>query len=239
MGSSRFPGKPLAPILGRPMIEHVYCRTIKCSSFKDVVVATCDDEIYQAVKDFGGNAVMTSSKHQRAADRVAEAARQFKAELFVLVQGDEPMTLPEMIEEAIAPFSGDHSVQCVNLTKEITLQEEYLDPNTIKVVMDNNRNALFMSREPIPNIPGGDFSAIKAFKQVCIIPFKKETLRAFEELDPTHLEVIESIDMLRFIENGIQIRMVETKYDTHAVDTPRDLELVSSRMKNDPLTFSY
>ena len=241
MGSSRFPGKPLAPILGRPMIEHVYRRTMLCQALDDVIIATCDTEIFETVEAFGGKAIMTSPTHERASDRVAEAAAELDDDVIVMVQGDEPMTYPEMIEESLASFLGgdEEAVACVNLTTRIMSQKEFEDPNTIKVVMDRDGYALYMSREPIPTLHLQDFDQIQAFKQVCIIPFTAAALQEFIQLDPTPLEVAESIDMMRFIENGHRVKMIETSFSTHAVDTPDDLKRVEELLRKDPLTEKY
>ena len=239
MGSSRFPGKPLAPILGRPMIEHVYRRTALCRTLEAVYVATCDNEIRSAVEAFGGKAIMTSPEHQRASDRVAEATQRLDADIVVMVQGDEPMTMPEMVDQAVAPMLDDSLVQCVNLVKRIEIEEEFLNPNTIKVVMDREGNALYFSREPIPARQKLGFDKLPVFKQVCIIPFRRDFLLTYASLKPTPLEEAESIDMLRLLEHGFKVRLVETGYDTHAVDTPADLELVESLMRDDPLVDRY
>ena len=240
MGSSRFPGKPLAPILGRPMIEHVYRRTILCQALNDVFVATCDKEIFESVESFGGRAIRTSPAHERASDRVAEAAKDMDCDVVVMIQGDEPMTYPEMIEESLAPFLlGDETVACVNLTAKIKNQKEFEDPNIIKVVMDRDGCALYMSREPIPTRHLQDFNQIPAFKQVCIIPFSAAALQEFNHLNPTPLEMAESIDMMRFIEHGHKVKMVETSFSTHAVDNPADLKLVEELLRKDPLTQKY
>jgi 3-deoxy-manno-octulosonate cytidylyltransferase (CMP-KDO synthetase) len=240
MGSSRFPGKPLAPILGRPMIEHVYRRTILCQTLDDVYVATCDSEIFESVESFGGRAIMTSPSHERASDRVAEAAVDLDCDVVVMIQGDEPMTLPQMIEESLAPFlSNDPEIACVNLTTRITSQKEFEDQNTIKVVMDRAGFALYMSREPIPTRQIQDFEHIPAFKQVCIIPFTAAALQEFSRLSPTPLEIAESVDMMRFIEHGRKVKMVETSFATHAVDTPADLKFVEGLLRQDTLTQKY
>ncbi|MBW2482474.1 MAG: 3-deoxy-manno-octulosonate cytidylyltransferase [Deltaproteobacteria bacterium] len=240
MGSTRFPGKPLSLILGRPMIEHVCRRTAMCKVLDDVFVATCDQEIMDAVNEFGGKPLMTSTRHQRASDRVAEAATHFVADIIVMVQGDEPMTYPQMIEQSVAPLrGGDSKIACVNLTARITSKKEFEDPNTIKVVMDKERFAVYMSREPIPTRHIKAFDQIAAFKQVCIIPFTAASLQEFIRLSPTPLEVAESIDMLRFIEHGRKVKMVETAYSTHAVDTPEDLQFVERLLAKDPLTKKY
>lgn len=239
MGSSRFPGKPLAPILGRPMIEHVYYRTALCPMVDEVFVATCDEEIREAVERFGGKVIMTSAAHQRASDRIAEAAEGFEADIVVMVQGDEPMIAPHMVAAAVAPMLDDPTIRCVNLAKRIETEEEYRDPNTIKVVMDHQGYALYFSREPIPTRRILDFDRIPVFKQVCIIPFLRDFLIQFAGLEPTPLEQAESVDMLRILEHGYRVRLVETMVNTHAVDTPSDLVLVESLMLNDPLVAEY
>ena len=239
MGSSRFPGKPLAPILGLPMVEHVRLRVAMCKSLDAVYVATCDQEIYDATERFGGQAVMTSAAHERASDRVAEVAQNMDADIFVLVQGDEPMTLPEMIDRAVEPMLEDQDIQCVNLAKRIESEKEWQDPNTIKVVIDVEGNALYFSRQPIPTdrILGRD--QIPLLKQVCIIPFRRDVLLTYAKLEPTPLELSESIDMMRFLEHGYKVRMVETEFNTYAVDTPEDLARVEEMMRTDELTQQY
>ena len=239
MGSSRFPGKPLAPILGISMIEHVYRRTAMCELVDSVFVATCDEEIKKAVEDFGGQAVMTSASHTRASDRIAEAIEGIDGDIVVMVQGDEPMVVPQMVGAALTPIIQDSGIQCVNLAKRIYKEEEYLDPNTIKVAMDLRGDALYFSREPVPTRRVSSFSQIPAFKQVCIIPFRREALLRFASLEPTPLEIAESVDMLRFLEHGFSVRLVETDVDTHAVDTAADLAMVESLMKQDPLVEQY
>jgi 3-deoxy-manno-octulosonate cytidylyltransferase (CMP-KDO synthetase) len=239
MGSSRFPGKPLAPLLGRPMIEHVYRRTAACAIVNDVIVATCDEEIVRAVKTFGGRAVMTSAKHARASDRVAEASKQEQAEIIVMVQGDEPMIHPEMIAAAVAPLLAEPDLGCVNLVAPIWTVEGARDPNTIKVVVACNGNALFFSREPIPTLWNRPFVRGAWCKQVCVIPFRRSLLERFATLPPTPLEAAESIDMLRLLEHGIPVRMVPTDVETQSVDTPRDLEIVAAMLACDPFTATY
>lgn len=239
MGSSRFPGKPLAPLLGRPMIEHVYRRAALCEGLDAVYVATCDEEVRVVVEEFGGTVIMTAADHERASDRVAEAAEHVEAEIIVMIQGDEPMLTPEMIDAAVAPMLNDRAVTCVNLVRWIGTRAEYIDPNTIKVVKNVYGDALYFSRAPIPAIEFDDSEHLRVFKQVCVIPFRREALREFARLAPTPLEWAESIDMLRLIEHGGRVRLVETDVDTHAVDTPADLRLVEGLMKDDPLGRRY
>lgn len=239
MGSSRFPGKPLAKILGRPMIEHIYKRVAMSKSLEATYIATCDEEIREVAEGFGAPVIMTADIHQRASDRVAEAVVFLDADLIVMVQGDEPMTHPNMIDTAVAPFRHDNQLGCVNLVRKIEHESDYLDFNTIKVVMDQNNNALYMSRRPIPSLAKSGFADTAAYKQVCIIPFRRETLFKYTHLDPTPLEQLESIDMLRLLEHGMPIKMVPTEYDTQAVDTTADLLRVEKLMQSDPLLAHY
>lgn len=240
MGSSRFPGKPIAKILGRPMIEHIYKRVAMSKSLDATYIATCDEEIRHIAQGFGAPVIMTADTHERASDRVAEAAAHIPdADLIVMVQGDEPMTHPDMIDTAVAPFRHDAKLGCVNLVRKIEHEVDYLDFNTIKVVIDQSGNALYMSRRPIPSLAKTGFADTVAHKQVCIIPFRRETLFQYTRLTPTPLEQLESIDMLRLMEHGMQVRMVHTEYNTQAVDTTADLLRVEKLMESDPLLAHY
>lgn len=239
MASSRFPGKPLAPICGRAMIEHVYWRTRMCRTLDEVYVATCDTVIANAVEKFGGRVIMTSDVHQRASDRVAEVAQKVEADIFMMAQGDEPMIVPEMIDLALGPLLQDSGVLCTNLAAPIRSEEEFEDPNTIKVVMAKNGDALYYSRNPIPTRFRLSFGQFPAYKQVCVIPFRRDFLLCYTALEQTPLEQAESIDMLRALEHGYPIRLVKSEYETQAVDTPADLARVEALMKDDPLIPRY
>src|SRR5579885_1202248 len=239
MGSSRFPGKPLARLRGRPMLEHVFRRTRLCPELDGVLIATCDAEIAAAASAFGATAIMTSDTHVRASDRVAEAAHDLDADIIVMVQGDEPMIHPDMISRALEPFKVSPDVLCVNLAAPIATERQFEDRNTIKVVMAANGNALYFSREPIPTRQGTNFDALKAYKQVCVIPFRREFLMRYAQLAPTPLENLESIDMLRVLEHGYPVRLVECKASTQSVDTPADLARVEALLAKDPLLAEY
>jgi len=235
MASVRFPGKPLAEINGIPMIGHVYKRSKMTKVLDEVYVATCDEEIFDYVVSINGKAIMTSDTHQRASDRSAEALDIIEKtndeiiDIVVMLQGDEPMIIPEMIESAVEALKSDNSIDAVNLMAEIKTVEEWEDPNAVKVVVDNNNNALYFSREPIPSkkIYNGK---ITAFKQVCIIPFTREGLKSYLSLEETTLEKVESIDMNRILENGGKVKMVHTEHNTYAVDTKNDLIKVQKLM---------
>lgn len=233
MGSSRFPGKPMAKILGKPMIGHVYERVVRSSDVDLVAVATCDQVIFDYIESIGGKAVMTSDRHERASDRCAEALIKLEEEngrydIVVMVQGDEPMTHPDMITEAIKPLLYDSEINVVNLLGNISNKEEFNDRNCIKVVCDNNSNALYFSREPIPTVYKID--SVPMYKQVCIIPFRRDFLIEYNNMEPTQLEIAESIDMMRILENGMKVHMAPTKHETYAVDTKEDLHRVERIM---------
>ncbi len=224
------------------MLEHVYKRVALSNALNATYIATCDEEIRRAAQDFGAPVIMTADTHERASDRVAEAAAGIDAELIVMVQGDEPMTHPEMIDAAVEPFRHDPLLGCVNLVRAIDNKADFYDVNTIKVVMNQQGDALYMSRQPIPTAPASsqpDFMHAFAYKQVCIIPFRRETLLDFARLPSTPLEQLESVDMLRLLEHGYRVRMVKTKFNTQAVDTQADLERVAELMEADPLLGSY
>ena len=236
MGSSRFPGKPMASILGTPMVEHVYRNVSKAKFLTTTAVATCDKEIFNHITSLGGVAVMTSEKHERASDRCAEALLKLEVlnklqyDFVVMVQGDEPMTQPEMLEQAIQPLQEDSSLQVVNLLGKISTDIEFEDRNCIKVVCDLNSNALYFSREPIPT--RAKSKSIPMGKQVCVIPFRRDYLLEYTKLSPTPLEIAESIDMMRVLEHGHKVRMVPTNYLSYAVDTPSDLIHVEQIMRS-------
>jgi 3-deoxy-manno-octulosonate cytidylyltransferase (CMP-KDO synthetase) len=235
MGSSRFPGKPMASILGKPMIGHVYERVSKSPVLTETAVATCDDVIFDYIQSIGGVAVMTSDTYERASDRCAEAlikleeVNNIRYDIVVMVQGDEPMTHPNMIAEAIQPILDDPGVKVVNLLGKIKDQAEFEDRNCIKVVCDLNLNAMYFSREPIPtrckiqHVPMG--------KQVCVIPFQRDYLLEYTRLAPTPLEIAESVDMMRVLEHGTPVRMALTQHSTQSVDTIEDLRKVERLMQ--------
>jgi len=236
MGSSRFPGKPMAKILEKPMIGHVYERVVQCDLLTKTVVATCDKEIADYIESIGGQAVMTGNHHERASDRCAEALGyleeqdSIRYDIIVMVQGDEPMTHPDMITEAIDPMLKDPDILVVNLLGDIETVEEFTDRNCIKVVCDQDNNAIYFSREPIPT--HSKITDAPMNKQVCIIPFKRDFLLEYTSLEPTPLEIAESVDMMRVLEYGLKVKMVPTKHQTHAVDTKDDLLRVEELMRD-------
>jgi 3-deoxy-manno-octulosonate cytidylyltransferase (CMP-KDO synthetase) len=226
------------------MLGHVYFRSKMAKVLQEVYVATCDDEIREYIESIGGKAIMTSDKHQRASDRAAEAMVKIESEtgqrldIIAMIQGDEPMLVPEMIDMAIQPMLQDENILLVNLMAPIRTRREHEDPNEVKVVVDRENYALYFSREPIPSWKKGA-TEVPMLKQVCIIPFRRDFLSKFIQLEPTPLEIIESIDMLRAMEHGYKVKMVYSNFETFSVDTPEDLRVVEERMKNDPLVAEY
>lgn len=242
MSATRFPGKPMEKILGIPMIGHCYFRARLSSLINDLYIATCDKIIYDYIISVGGKAVMTSDKHERATERTAEALKIIESEksinydIIVMMQGDEPLVDPTMIDDSIKPLIYDKK-QVTNLMRLIDNLDEVNNPNNVKVVIDSKGNSIYMSREPIPSAKKFE-KKIEFYRQLGIISFTRNALIKFIKLKMSRLEIIESVDMNRFIENNIPIFMVETKLEVDAVDTPIDLERVTNKMIKDKL-FQY
>ena len=182
---------------------------------------------------------MTSASHTRASDRVAEAAEQLDADIVEMIQGDDPLITPDMVELSFQPLLENNSIFSTNLVKRIRSEDEYRNPNTIKVVMDHQMNALYFSREPIPTALGNSFDHVPAFKQVCIIAYPKTRLLEFAKLEPTELEIAESIDMLRILQHGGQVKMVECTQETHSVDVLADVAVVEKMMEGETISALY
>jgi 3-deoxy-manno-octulosonate cytidylyltransferase (CMP-KDO synthetase) len=244
LSSSRLPRKPMADILGMPMIGHVFLRSKLSQILDEVYVATCDQEIVDYIESIGGKAIMTANTHERASDRTAEALLKIEADtnervdIVVMIQGDEPMITPEMITASVEPILNDESIKITNLMAKMNTKEEHEDPAEVKVVVDLNNFAMYFSREPIPSRKKG-VEDVPMLKQVCIIPFERDFLLSYNEMKQTPLEIIESVDMNRLLENGIKIKMVMRHEETYSVDTPDDLRNVNDKMKNDPLLSKY
>lgn len=238
MGSTRYPGKPLAEIEGYTMVEHVYRRTKMSETVDGTYIATPNEEILEEAESFGADVIMTG-EHPRATDRVAEAAESLDGDIVIVMQGDEPLVYPEMIDDAVEPMLHDKSIKCTNLGKSIDSKADFEDPNNVKVVVDKDWNALYFSREPIPNLHDATFEETDVYKQVCVIPFRRDFLFKFTSMEETPLEQAESIDMLRLLENDYDVRIVETDRDIYAVDTPEDHEKVNEMMAEDELYQQY
>tara|TARA_B100001057_G_scaffold296302_1_gene296461 strand:- start:19223 stop:19990 length:768 start_codon:yes stop_codon:yes gene_type:complete len=244
LASSRLPNKPMADILGMPMIGHVYHRSKMSEILSEVYVATCDEQIKTYIEGIGGKAIMTSNHHERASDRTAEALLTIedftgeKVDIVIMIQGDEPMVTPDMICASVQPLLFSDDIQITNLMERIETLEEHKDPAEVKVVVDINDFALYFSREPIPSLKKGA-EEVPMLKQVCIIPFRRDFLIEYNSMEQTPLEIIESVDMNRLLENGIKVKMVMRKEITLAVDTKEDLSRVNNLMEKDPYIKRY
>ncbi len=237
MGSSRFPGKPLAKILGLPMIEHVRRRASFCDSVDDVYVATCDEEIKEAVESYGGNVIMTAATHERCTDRIEEAALTLDTDIVVNVQGDEPLILPRVIQDAVQPLEESDEVLCTCVVYPITDVAELQDVNVVKVVLDQNNWIMYFSRSPIPYFKTNENYPL--YKQSGAMAFRKDFLHQYSWLAPTPLEKAESVDMLRILEHGYKILGVVTPYVSIGVDIPSDITRVEKLIINDEIQKGY
>lgn len=226
--SSRFPGKPLADICGKPMIWWVYQQVLKVPQFDAVYVATDDERIQQTCEALGMAVIMTSPEHATGTDRVAEVANKVEGDLFVNIQGDEPLIAPQMIQQLIGIFE-DQDVYFGTLKKEITDPEEILANSTVKVVTDQKGDALYFSRSVIPsNSKGGPHARV--FRHVGIYAYTREFLKTFSGMEQSELELGEGIEPLRALEAGYKMRVGETEYESIGVDYPEHLELVKKQI---------
>lgn len=229
--STRFPGKPLAVIGDKPMIQHVFERVSEIHAVDEVVVATDDDRIFNKVVEFGGKAVMTNTSHKSGTDRCGEVLGKITAEgrcfdVVVNIQGDEPFVEHTQIEKLIGCFT-DPNVQIATLRKRIISQAELESPNVVKLVCDRNDNALYFSRFSIPFQRGKEIGSWmdshNYFKHIGVYAYRTEVLREIVKLQQTPLECSESLEQLRWLENGLKIKVAETDHENIAIDTPDDL----------------
>jgi 3-deoxy-manno-octulosonate cytidylyltransferase (CMP-KDO synthetase) len=229
-GSTRFEGKALADLLGKPMIQHVYERASKAKTLDELTVATDDQRIFDAVKAFGGNVVMTA-EHPTGTDRIAEVASQSDADILVNVQGDEPVIEPAMIDEVVEPLLEDSSIDLGTLAHRIGTEAEYLNPNVVKVIIDQAGFAMYFSRSSIPHIkPDGWRADVPTYRHVGLYVYRRYALLDFAQRSPAPFETLEGLEQLRFLENGYRMKVVETNYKSIGVDTPEDLEAVKRIM---------
>ena len=226
--SSRFPGKPLADICGKPMIWWVYQQCMKVEDFDEVYVATDDDKIFSACTELGVKVIMTSDTHRTGTDRIGEVARKIPADLIVNIQGDEPLLEPATIRAAIAPFYTNPDLQISNLMTKITDPIDVVNCTVPKVITNKDGIGIYLTRAAAP-YPKGSLN-YAYYKQVCVYGFKPEALQFYCDYGMTYgkakVEAVEDIEILRFIENGYQVQYIEVDSETVAVDTPNDLEKV-------------
>ncbi|NOU61631.1 3-deoxy-manno-octulosonate cytidylyltransferase [Marinifilum caeruleilacunae] len=231
--STRFPGKPLADIHGKTMIQRVYEQTLL--AIDEVWVATDDDRIQKAVENFGGNVIMTSPDHQSGTDRIAEALSKISEskgtqyDVVINIQGDEPFIQPEQIELVKKCFESEQT-QIATLVKQISNQEEIFDPNKVKAVISKSQKALYFSRSPIPYLRGVEkenwLDKGTFYKHIGMYAYKNDVLKQITQIDQSSLELSESLEQLRWLENGYWIQTEVTKHESIGIDTPEDLERV-------------
>lgn len=239
MASSRFPGKPLINICGKTMIEHVWQRAKLNNRINSIYIATCDQEIKTVAESFGAKVIMTSDKHERCTDRVAEGCMKLLKEsknfdIVLNIQGDEPLLNPITLDLVLKPFLEEKNISCVNLIETLETEEEINDRNNVKTIFDQSNFALYFSRLPIP-----DSSEIKHYKQLGLYGLTKEAILKYPKMDQAPLEIAEGDDMLRFIEHCIPVKVVLSPFKTIGVDTPSDYEKVNMLMEKDEIFQKY
>jgi 3-deoxy-manno-octulosonate cytidylyltransferase (CMP-KDO synthetase) len=231
--STRFPGKPLAPISGKPMIQHVVEHVRLATLPTRIIVATEDARIKSAVESFAAEAILTRPDHRTGTDRIAEVATHIPADIYINVQGDEPLIDPGTIDAVAAAMADDDSIQLATPCSAITLPGEIMDPNIVKVVQDFDGHALYFSRAPIPWVRDtGDRVAAKHWKHIGLYGYRREALLEFPTLPPGELERIEQLEQLRWLENGFHMHVVETNYNAVSVDVPGDIQKVEKLLQS-------
>lgn len=233
MASTRFPGKPLAKIAGLEMIEHVRRRAQLAESVDEVHVATCDEEIRDTVEAAGGSAIMTADTHERCTERVEEAARQLDADIVALVQGDEPLLLPDDVDRLLAPLRGGEDVQTTNLLSPLDFETDGDDTSIVKAAVDEAGDILYFTRAAIPRFQTDATIEPPVYRQTGLMAFRTEMLHTYVELEPTPLERIESVDMSRLVEHGYPIRGVPVDHGTVGVDYAEQVETVERLLEED------
>jgi 3-deoxy-manno-octulosonate cytidylyltransferase (CMP-KDO synthetase) len=231
--STRFEGKPLALIMGKPMIRHVYEGVIKSEILSDVIIATEDRRIYDVCRGFGANAVMTKDTHQTGTDRIIEAVNGIDADIVLNVQGDEPLVNAEIIEALIKPFNESGDVSYTTVKTPIYSYEEFIDPNNVKVIVDKNNFGIYFSRSPIPYDREKaselmDFKGVFGYKHLGFYGYTKEFLLEFGKTGMSYLEKKEMLEQLRAIENGYRIKVETVNISTIPVDVPEDIKKVEN-----------
>lgn len=231
LGSTRLPQKVLRSLLGKPMIQWVWERARRAERLSDLIVACDDPRVCECVRSFGGRAVMTKKDHPNGSSRVAEIAAQENADVFINIQGDEPLIHPSAIDELVTCFEKDPQVKVATLAVRKMNGEDYGNPNVVKVVTNSRGNALYFSRSPIPYFREKPISGISFLKHLGIYGYQKTFLLEFVAWGQGILEEKERLEQLRILEQGVSIKVVETLYDSWSVDTPEDLGVVESKLK--------
>jgi 3-deoxy-manno-octulosonate cytidylyltransferase (CMP-KDO synthetase) len=231
-GSTRLPGKPLVSLNGQPMVQRVYARAKMARRVDRVIVATDDERIVEAVTSFGGEARMTRADHRTGTERVAEVAAHVEGEIFVNVQGDEPLLDPAAVDTAVAALLEGPEAAVATVATPIKMPADIMDPNVVKVVLDFDDNALYFSRAPIPWVRDAAGSIqVRHLKHLGLYVFQREALLEYPTLPQGELERIEQLEQLRWLENGTKIRVAEVEHDAVSVDVPEDVARVEKLLQ--------
>ncbi len=232
LGSTRLHEKVLKSIHGRPMIQHVWERVRQSRELQEVIVACDDARVETCVLGFGGKALLTSKDHPNGSSRVAEVASRLEADIFVNIQGDEPMIHPSGIDDLVRAMRTDASVQVATLAVSRSDREDYENPNVVKVIRNEKGDAIYFSRSPIPYYRDQNAGPVSYLKHLGIYGFRRNFLLQFVSWKTSSLEAAEKLEQLRILEKGFSIRVLETPYDSFSVDTAEDLRIVEEKMKN-------
>ncbi len=232
-GSTRFEGKVLKDLCGKPVIQHVYERAKKAKTLDDLIIAADDDRILKVVKGFGGKVVFTSKSHSTGTDRLTEVVNAIDVKIVVNIQGDEPLISPMVIDDLVRTMQADSSIAMATVVKKSYSAEEFISPDVVKAILDKDRYALYFSRSPIPTflVPGENEKYF--YKHIGIYAYNKDFLFTFKNQPESYLEAHEKLEQLRALENGVRIRVIETQFETVGIDTPEDLILAKTILEKE------
>ena len=233
-GATRFEGKLLKDLCGKPVIQHVYERAKKAKLLDELIVAADDERIVKAVEAFGGKVVYTSKSHNTGTDRLTEVVNDIDVKVIVNIQGDEPLIQPLVIDDLVRTMQSDPALKMATVVKKSVSIEEFKSKDVVKCVVDQNRFALYFSRSPIPTNLKLDHEGAFFYKHIGLYAYNKDFLFTFKKLPKSYLEKNEKLEQLRALEAGHRIKVIETKYETVGVDTPEDLELAKALMEKEP-----
>lgn len=231
--STRFEGKLIKDLCGKPVIQHVYERAKKARLLDDLIIAADDDRIIQVVEGFGGKAVFTSKHHTTGTDRIAEVVNGIDVKIIVNIQGDEPLINPMVIDDLVRAMQSDAKISMATVVKKSFSMDEFKSPDVVKAILDHQNMALYFSRSAVPTLLSPGSNQAYFYKHLGIYAYSKDFLFTFKKLPPSYLETGERLEQLRAIENGYKIKAIETKFETVGVDTPADLELAKILMQKE------
>ena len=232
-GSTRFEGKVLKDLCGKPVIQHVYERAKKAKMLDDLIIAADDDRIIKTVEGFGGKAVFTSKSHSTGTDRLTEVVNAIDVKIVVNIQGDEPLINPMVIDDLVRAMQDDKTISMATVVKKSNSMEEFKSPDVVKAILDENNFAMYFSRSPVPTLLKLDAKGSYFYKHIGIYAYNKDFLFTFKKLPESYLEKNERLEQLRALEGGYKIKAIETKFETVGVDTPEDLELARTILEKE------